>query len=101
MPGLKPFRVVPEEIVEWTRWMMDQDIPDPVSDSQLSGTKTFQTQNLALVAFDDDEDDADYHVLVDAGINETFWITQKKVSGFRLNSSNASSTATVSWLLFR
>ena len=28
MAGLKPFRVIPEDIVEWTRWMKAQDIPE-------------------------------------------------------------------------
>ena len=101
MSGLKPFKQIPENIVEWTRWMMDQDIPDPVSDSQLSGSKTFQSQNIAQVTFDNDEDDADYHVLLDVAVNETFWVTLKKVTGFRIHSSNASSGAKVKWLLFR
>ena len=25
MAGLKPFRKIPEDVVEWTRWMRDQD----------------------------------------------------------------------------
>ena len=37
MSGLKPFRVVPENIREWTRWMKAQDIPEATTD----GTSTY------------------------------------------------------------
>ena len=99
--SLVPFRKIPEDEAEWARWITAQVIPAPVSDSQLSGSKTLRTQDFALVKFDSDEDNASYHVSLNGATNETFWVTQKKVTGFRLNSSNGTSTATVSWLLFR
>lgn len=49
----------------------------------------------------EDEPDALYDVFFDGGINENFWATSKATAGFTLNSSNASSTSTVQWVLIR
>lgn len=43
----------------------------------------------------------DYVVGVEPTANETFWVTSKTTSGFTLNSSNATSTAVVPWVVKR
>ena len=99
MSGLKAFRSIPENIIEWTRWMRDQSIPDPVSDTLLTGSATFNGTTPASVSVS--EDDTDYSVFIDSDVSETFFVTDKRVGSFNLNSSNASSTASVTWLLVR
>ena len=101
MSGLKPFRFIPDDINQWTRWANDQDIPDPVSDTILTGSVTFIGATPVGVSFSTVETSVDYAILPDAPINETFWTTNKTVSGFQLNSSNATSTAVVKWVLVR
>jgi hypothetical protein len=49
----------------------------------------------------EDEPDAEYMVTVGGSANETFWITNKATTGFTVNSSNASSTATVDLIIAR
>lgn len=97
--SLKPFRKIPENAAEWSQWMTEQDIPDPVSDTILTGSATFIGATPRTVNVD--ESSNDYIILIDAAINETFWTTNKTVSSFQLNSSNSSSTATVKWVLIR
>ena len=96
--SLKPFRNIPETIIEWTRWIREQSIPDPVSDTILTGTAIFNGTTPTSVSLDED---GDYSIFIDGGIGETFWVTEKRDGGFNLNSSNASSTASVRWLLIR
>jgi hypothetical protein len=47
--GLKPFRNIPESIVEWTRWIREQDIlvesDISIDKSQVSGLDTFVTSD--------------------------------------------------------
>lgn len=43
----------------------------------------------------------DYNVALEPSINETFWVTAKTNTGFTMNSSNATSTATVRYLVTR
>jgi len=99
--GLKPFRFIPEDLNQWSRWMQDQDIPDPVSDTILTGSVSFFTQSSVPVTFATAEDSNDYIILFDGGVNETFFATSKTTTGFTANSSNASSTATLNWVLIR
>lgn len=99
MSGLKPFRFIPDDISQWSRWMRDQSIPDPVSDTFIRGTAQFFNQGSVPVTLD--EESSDYIILVDGGINETFWATSKTTIGFTLNSSNSSSTAIPNWVLMR
>ena len=101
MSGLKQFKNIPETLREWSRWMSAQDIPDPVSDTILTGTAQFIGATPVAVTFITAEDSDDYAILPDAPVNETFWTTNKTVTGFRLNSSNGSSTALVKWVLVR
>ncbi len=49
MSGLKPFRVVPENIREWTRWMKAQNIPDTTTDA--SGVTTQIINNTTLLNY--------------------------------------------------
>lgn len=100
MKGLKPFRTIPENILDWTRWMSEQTIPDPTSDSILRGTASFNSRSFALVMFSSDEVSADYAVMVENIDKDAFWITDRTVSGFTVNSSGTE-TATVNWVLFR
>lgn len=47
------------------------------------------------------EIDANYKIIVTGNANETYWVTSKAAGSFVINSSNASSTATVDWMLIR
>jgi len=100
MSGLLPFRDIPKTLVEWTRWCVDQEesIRDTVS---VTGDATIVNSNNRTVTFAVAQADTDYAVLVDSAINETFWVTGKTVTGFVLNSSNSTSTASVVWVLIR
>ena len=101
--GLKPFRSIPENIVEWTRWMREQDdaIQDVIDGTIAKGTATFTGIAEKDVTFVTAEASAGYTVVIDAAVNETFWVTNKKTTGFTLNSSNSTSTAFVRWVLVR
>ena len=101
MSGLKPFSFIPEDISQWGRWFRIQDIPDPVSDTILTGSATFIGTTPKSVTFDTEETSNDYTILIDRAINEDFWVTAKTTTGFRLNSSNATSVASVRWVLVR
>jgi hypothetical protein len=65
------------------------------------GTATFATAATVAVSFGTAEPNVTYQVFIGAQANETFWVTAKATSGFTINSSNATSTAVVSWLLIR
>ncbi len=68
----------------------------------LRGNDTFVTSGTKAVTFANPaEPDTSYEIFLGTQLNETFWVTSKTTSGFTLNSSNASSTATVGWLLVR
>ena len=69
--------------------------------TNFKGTVTFSTSGTSAVTFGTAEPNTSYEILIGATINETFWVTSKATGGFTMNSSNASSTATVSWLLVR
>lgn len=72
-----------------------------VQANNLRGQATFATAATVAVTFDRAEPDTDYFVALAGSVNETFWVTSKTTTGFTLNSSNASSTATVDWILVR
>ncbi len=99
MNPLKPFRFIPDDLSQWTRWFNIQDIPDEFT--IITNSKTFVSQAIAIVTLDTEEADNDYVILIDKAVNETFWTTDKTTTEFTLNSSNASSTATVNWVLMR
>lgn len=65
------------------------------------GSATFATAATKAVTFATAEPDTSYFVSIAGSANETFWVTSKTVNGFTLNSSNASSTATVDWAISR
>lgn len=68
----------------------------------LRGSGTFAGAATKAITFaNGSEADAAYFVSVSGSVNETFWVTSKAVGGFTLNSSNATSTATVDWHLIR
>lgn len=67
----------------------------------LRGSATFATAATAAVTFGTAETNSTYFVAISGSANETFWVTSKGTGGFTLNSSNASSTATVDWVLIR
>jgi hypothetical protein len=66
-----------------------------------TGTVVFSTAATATVTFGTAQADTNYSLLFDGGVNETFWATSKATGGFTANSSNATSTATVQWVLVR
>ena len=65
------------------------------------GSATFATSGTVAVSFGTAESDTSYYVSISGDANETYWITSKATGGFTINSSNASSTATVDWVLVR
>ena len=65
----------------------------------VSSSVTFATSGTAAVTFDSPVQAANYRIFITGNVNETFWVTSKTVTGFTLNSSNASSVAVVDWLL--
>lgn len=69
----------------------------------LSGQVTFASAATATVTFaaDRQEPNANYSIILGGEANETFWVTSKATTGFTVNSSNSSSTATASWMLIR
>jgi hypothetical protein len=79
--------------------MRDQDIPDPVSDTFIRGSVSFFSQSSVPVTVS--EENNTYIILFDGGVNETFFATGKTTTGFTANSSNATSTAVLNWVLMR
>jgi hypothetical protein len=65
----------------------------------LRGRDTFATAATKAVTFAYGLDTATYFVALSGNVNETFWVTNKATSGFTLNSSNATSTAVVDWMV--
>jgi hypothetical protein len=68
----------------------------------LAGTATFATAASVAVSFGArTEPDANYRVVVSGNVNQTFWVTGKSTTGFTINSSVATSTAVVDWIIIR
>lgn len=67
----------------------------------LRGTATFATAATVSVSFGTAESDTSYFIVLSGNANETFYWSSKTVSGFTINSSNGSSTATVDWMIVR
>lgn len=67
-----------------------------------TGTATFVDSDTVAVTFTTPyHTGMTYSVLTETRENETFWVTNKSVTGFTLNSNNAVSTATIGWMAFR
>ena len=64
-----------------------------------TGTGGSMATTGVAVAFDYGMEDATYFVNITGNANETFWIqaASKTAAGFTINSSNATSTATIDW----
>lgn len=71
--------------------------------NNLRGVATFVSAGTVAVSFagNRQEQDTNYWVWVAGAVDENFWVTAKATGGFTINSSNASSTAVVNWLLIR
>lgn len=67
----------------------------------LNGQATFTSAATKAVSLPKTESDASYKIGLGWNVNETIWVTNKTTTGFTLNSSNATSTAVVDWLLHR
>lgn len=65
------------------------------------GTATFSTSGTKTVTFTLNEPDTNYRVVITGNASESFWVTSKATTGFTLNSSNSSSTATIEWIMLR
>ena len=68
---------------------------------RLCGTDAFSTAGTKAVTFSTAEVDTSYKIIITGNANETFYATSKLTTGFTLNSSNASSTASVDWIVVR
>lgn len=66
--------------------------------NKLSGSATLSS-GTASVSFSTPEPKSNYVVHVSGSVNETFWISAAAKTGFTINSSNASSSATVKWAI--
>ena len=63
-----------------------------------NGTETLATSATAVITFLHPLETPDYNVMLTGNIGtETFFVTAKLVTGFTLNSTNGTSTATVDW----
>ena len=65
----------------------------------ISGSITFATSATAAVVFNNPVGSENYKIFPVGNVNETFWVTNKTVTGFTANSSNANSVAVFDWLL--
>ena len=63
------------------------------------GSATFTGSNTVPVTLPVALPDTNYTVGLSGSASETVWVSNKTTSGFTLNSSNATSTATVDWLV--
>lgn len=77
------------------------DVVEVIDNITIAGSETFATSGTKAVTLINAENDANYLITFGGNVNETFWVTSKTTTGFTLNSSNASSTATVDWALSR
>ena len=50
MSGLKPFRQIPRDLVEWTRWMRGQEIPDGDNYALVDHTHTAADSDYTFTA---------------------------------------------------
>lgn len=66
-----------------------------------SGSVTFASAATAAVTFGTAEVDGNYLPQISGGANETFWWSARGTGGFTINSSNATSTAVVTWTISR
>jgi len=69
--------------------------------NNFSGSKTFGGGASTSVTFATAETDANYKLIGSCNANETIYFNGKLTTGFIINSSNGSSTATVDYLVFR
>ncbi len=74
---------------------------DNKADRQLvrKGSATFVSSGTVTVTFDEALATTDYEVALGPQANEVFWATSLTATGFTLNSSNAGSSAVVSWII--
>ena len=76
-----------------------------VGGGDVRGSATGTGANMATtgvaVAFDYGMEDSTYFVNITGNANETFWVKSgsKTAAGFTINSSNATSTATIDWVI--
>lgn len=66
------------------------------------GSATFASAATAAVTFSAAEADANYNVAHSSNRpDEIIWVSDRTTDGFTLNSSNATSSARVTWVLIR
>lgn len=66
-----------------------------------SNNNTTLTGGAASAVIGEDEPDSLYFITLGGNANESFYTANKATTGFDIKSSNASSTATVDWMLMR
>lgn len=69
-------------------------------DDLIRGSATFATAATKAVTITTRESTA-YDVLIEKAVNEDIWVTGKTTTGFTLNSSNATSTAVINYVIRR
>lgn len=72
-----------------------------VRGKNLRGAAAFASAASVTVTFNATEPDANYFIEISSNANETIWWSSPSTTGFTLNSSNATSTATVHWFIVR
>lgn len=99
--GGNQVRIYGEDVSGTTRLKIVDEGNRAFTVYQVTGSVTFSSSGTAAVSFSTNESDTTYKVFVTGNIGETFWVTSKATTGFTINSSNASSTAVVDFVVMR
>lgn len=71
-------------------------------DEVVCGSVDFASAATVVVTFATEQPDTSYHPVFIGDANETLWLASAlAVGGFTVGSSNATSTATIHWAIFR
>lgn len=99
--GSNQARIYGEDISGTTRMRIVDEGNRPFTIYQITGSTTFSSSGTSAISFTTSETDASYKVFITGNVNETFWVTDKTTTGFTIHSSNASSTASVDYVIMR
>lgn len=80
---------------QWKSWL-NQVYRESISYQAGSATLASGT---ATVTFTENVPDTNFSILLGGNANETFYWSSKATTGFTINSSNGTSTATVDWTI--
>lgn len=84
----------------WLRWFTSL-VRAVNAAAPVNGSATLVSAATVLVTLTTAQPDTNYRVTLTPNANETVWVTNKTTAGFTVHSSNATSTASVDWMLTR